>query len=166
MNPDLVLTHRPNDYHPDHRYTSQLVADATYLVTVPSIASDVPALKRDPIVGYLSDRFTRPVPFRPDVVVPIDAVVEDVVDALAYHASQFYEWLPFNMGILESVPADPSARRAMLSTWYRESYCLKACDLGLSDRACGTLVEAFEISEYGLPMSDERRRAIFPFAAL
>src|SRR5258708_268330 len=39
--PDLVLTHRPNDYHPDHRYTSQLVQDAAYLVTVPPIVPDV-----------------------------------------------------------------------------------------------------------------------------
>ena len=42
--PDLVLTHRPNDYHPDHRYTSQLVQDAAYMVTVPAIVPDTPHL--------------------------------------------------------------------------------------------------------------------------
>src|SRR6185437_10422610 len=30
--PDLILTPRPNDYHPDHRYTSVLVQDAAYMV--------------------------------------------------------------------------------------------------------------------------------------
>src|SRR4051812_7314244 len=32
---DVVLSHRPNDYHPDHRYTGVLVQDAAYMVTVP-----------------------------------------------------------------------------------------------------------------------------------
>jgi N-acetylglucosamine malate deacetylase 1 len=32
---DVVISHRPNDYHPDHRCVGQLVMDAAYMVTVP-----------------------------------------------------------------------------------------------------------------------------------
>src|SRR5262249_14151366 len=69
--PDLVLTHRPNDYHPDHRVTAQLVQDAAYLLTVPALCPDVPHLRRDPVIAYLSDEFTRPCPFEPTAVVDV-----------------------------------------------------------------------------------------------
>src|SRR5262249_6951039 len=94
--PDLVLTHRPNDYHPDHRYTSQLVQDAAYMVTVPAVVPDTPHLARDPVIAYLPDDFQKPTPFRPDVVVDVGGVVEQVVTMLHCHRSQFYEWLPYN----------------------------------------------------------------------
>ena len=42
---DLVLAPRPNDYHPDHRYTGVLVQDAAYMVVVPNVAPDTPALR-------------------------------------------------------------------------------------------------------------------------
>ena len=74
--PDLVLTHRPNDYHPDHRVTSQLVQDAAYLLTVPAICPDVAHLRRDPVIAYLSDDFTRPYPFEPTVVIDVAPVWE------------------------------------------------------------------------------------------
>src|SRR6266540_7396777 len=48
-NADLVISHRPNDYHPDHRYTAVLVQDAAYMVTVPFFCPDVPPLKKNPI---------------------------------------------------------------------------------------------------------------------
>ncbi len=57
--PDLILTHRTCDYHPDHRAVGQAVQDASYLVTVPKIAPEVPALARDPVVAYMPDLFTR-----------------------------------------------------------------------------------------------------------
>src|SRR3974377_1572729 len=46
---DMVGAPRPNDYHPDHRYTGVLVQDAAYVVVVPNIVPDVPALRRNPI---------------------------------------------------------------------------------------------------------------------
>jgi LmbE family N-acetylglucosaminyl deacetylase len=61
---DIVLSPRPNDYHPDHRYTGVLVQDAAYMVVVPNIVPDVPALRKNPIFLYYDDNFQQPNPFR------------------------------------------------------------------------------------------------------
>jgi LmbE family N-acetylglucosaminyl deacetylase len=162
--PDLVLTHRPNDYHPDHRYTSQLVQDAAYMVTVPSVAPETPHLHSNPVFGYLSDRFRKPIPFEAHVIAPVDAVIDRIVDALDCHASQFYEWLPFNMGILGEVPADAGERKGMLREWYVRQYALRAEAFpGRVGDPEVRLVEAFEISEYGAPLDDAARSQLFPF---
>ena len=70
-NADVVIAPRPNDYHPDHRYTGVLVQDAAYMVAVPDIAPETPALKKNPVFLYFQDHFQRPNPFRPDIVVDI-----------------------------------------------------------------------------------------------
>ena len=88
---DIVLAHRPNDYHPDHRYTGILVQDAAFMVTVPFFCPDVPHLKKNPVFLYYSDRFERPNPFRPDIVVDIDDVIEKKLAALDVLESQFFE---------------------------------------------------------------------------
>ena len=90
---DLVLAPRPNDYHPDHRYTGVLLQDAAFMVTVPNVVTEVPALRKNPVFLYFEDGFQKPAPFRPDIAVSIDDVVDRKVDALDAHVSQFYEWL-------------------------------------------------------------------------
>src|SRR6185437_3257492 len=112
--PDLILTHRLNDYHPDHRYTAMLVQDAAYMVTVPAVCPDTPHLTRDPVILYLSDDFKKPLPFSADIVVDIGSEMDTVVHMLHCHVSQFYEWLPYNGGYAEQVPADDAARRQWL----------------------------------------------------
>ncbi len=91
---DIVFSPRPNDYHPDHRYTGMLVQDAAYMVVVPNICPDTPALRRNPVFFYFQDNFQRPNPFRPDVAVSIDDVAEKKVLMADAHTSQMYEWLP------------------------------------------------------------------------
>jgi len=88
---DLVMTHRPNDYHPDHRYTSVLVMDSAYMVTVPFFCPDVPALKRNPVFMYFRDRFQKPTPFEADIAVPIDDVWDKKCRAMCALVSQFFE---------------------------------------------------------------------------
>lgn len=164
--PGLVLTHRPNDYHPDHRATSQLVQDAAYLLTVPAVCPDVPRLRRDPVIAYLSDNFTRPYPFDPTVVIDVASVWSEKIGMLHAHASQFYEWLPYNMGHPETVPVADADRRAWLSARL-EGLTEKDRDRlnGRSGIVANDvrLVEAFEGCEYGAPLDDEARARLFPF---
>ena len=93
--PDLILTHRPNDYHPDHRYTSQLVQDCSFLVGVPNICPEARPLRTSPMIAYFADDFQKPLPFKPDVAVDIGAVIYKKTQMLHCHESQVYEWLPW-----------------------------------------------------------------------
>src|SRR5919109_3047047 len=118
---DIVIAPRPNDYHPDHRYTGVLVQDASYLVIVPNLVTDTPPLQRNPVFLYYSDRFTRPQPFRADIVVSIDDVFEKKINMLDAHVSQFYEWLPWTEGQFEQVPKDRAERRKWLAAEQSEA---------------------------------------------
>src|ERR1700694_2826043 len=115
-NADVVLAPRPNDYHPDHRYTGVLVQDAAYMVVVPNVAPDTPPLRKNPVFLYFEDGFQRPNPFRPDVSISIDDVFDKKISALDAHVSQVYEWLPWVDGILDQVPKDHTERRKWLAS--------------------------------------------------
>jgi LmbE family N-acetylglucosaminyl deacetylase len=166
-NPDLLLTHRPNDYHPDHRYTSQLVQDAAYLVTVPLIVPESPHLRRDPVIMYLPDTFQKPCPFQPAVVADVGAVVEQIIDMMHCHRSQFYEWLPYNSGLADEVPATEDARRSWLGAQVHARLRRQAERFHDLATACyGRAVEyaeAFEPCEYGAAFDAAARRRLFPF---
>jgi LmbE family N-acetylglucosaminyl deacetylase len=169
--PDLVLAPRPWDYHPDHRAAGQVVQDASYLLTVPNAVSDTPHLERMPVIAHLWDRFQTPCPFRADIAVDIDPTLEDKVDALACHESQMFEWLPYNRGELDRVPADAAARRE----WLREhllprfarpadtSRDLLMARYGPERGERVACAEAFQVSEYGRQPSTEELEALFPF---
>jgi len=164
---DVVFTHRPYDYHPDHRYTAQLVQDSAYLVVVPNICPDVAPLRLNPVFFYLEDHFQRPVPFAADIAVDISDVWERKLDALDAHASQFYEWLPWVDGVSEQVPEDPAARRKWLSDNWSRTPCGPA--RAALARRYGTErareiqhAEAFELCEYGRRPSAAELEEIFP----
>lgn len=165
-NADVVIGPRPYDYHPDHRNTAIAIQDAAYLVIVPNIAPETPALKKNPVFLYTEDRFKLPNPFRPDIVVDISEVFEQKIYAMSAHHSQFFEWLPWTSGRLANVPATEAERlkwladsrkgsispemKAGLIKWYGEK--------GTQAK----YVEAFEICEYGSYPSEHEIRRIFP----
>ena len=164
---DVVLAPRPNDYHPDHRYTGVLVQDAAYMVVVPNIAPDVPALRKNPVFLYYEDNFQRPNPFRPDIAVVLDSVIDRKIDALDAHVSQFYEWLPWVDGRLEEVPKDAAERKAWLKrNRTREPNAAVRAALvkwyGPQRGNAARYYEAFEICEYGTQPSEARLRELFP----
>lgn len=167
-NADLVLGPRPNDYHPDHRYTGIVLQDAAYMVTVPNICPDTPALRKNPVFMYFEDGFQKPVPFEPDVAVSLDDVIDKKIDMYDAHVSQMYEWLAWHDGMLDQVPKDAAARKQ----WLRKVW---ATTPGKSVRAAlvkwygpekGNQIryaEAFEVCEYGAQPSDQDLRRLFPF---
>jgi N-acetylglucosamine malate deacetylase 1 len=169
--PDLIITHRSTDYHPDHRFTGLLVQDASYLLTVPAIFPEIPHLAACPVILHFSDAFTRPCRFEPHVVVDIDAEFDRMVAMLHCHTSQFYEWLPYNAGIPEQVPQEDDARRAWLAGRMRqrvEPLADRYRDLivqtyGAEHGGRVRLIEAFEVSEYGAPLDPAARARLFPF---
>jgi LmbE family N-acetylglucosaminyl deacetylase len=166
-NADIVLAPRPNDYHPDHRYTGVLVQDAAYMVVVPHLLPEAPALRKNPVFLYFEDNFQRPNPLRPDIAVAIDSVIDKKIDALDAHVSQFYEWLPWVDGKLDEVPKNETERKAWLKRartpaigpevrtslvkWY-----------GPEKGNATKYYEAFEICEYGAHPDDARIRQLFP----
>ena len=163
---DIVIGPRPNDYHPDHRYTAILMQDAAFMVVVPNIAPDVPALKKNPVFLYAADRFQKPNPFDADIAIDIDDVFNQKINGMAAHASQYFDWLPWLSGTLDQIPEDEAGRieylakrrtfrpgsstRESLIKWYGEE---------------GKTVqhaEGFEICEYGKQPSEEEIRRLFP----
>jgi len=165
-NADIVITHRPNDYHPDHRYTGILVQDAAYTVIVPNVAPDVPPLQKNPVFLYTEDRFQIPTPFRPDIAVIIDPVFDQKIYAMSAHESQFFEWLPWTSGDLDQVPADEKSRLEFLagrrtSTPDEKTIdCLRKWYGDKADQA--KHAEAFEICEYGRQPDDQEIKVLFP----
>ncbi len=168
---DVVIAHRPNDYHPDHRYTGILVQDAAFMVIVPSFCPDVPALRKNPVFLYTEDDFKKPNPFAPDVVVPIDSVIDQKAACIDALESQFYEWNPWLFGYLDQVPKGKAERLE----WTRKR--TEGRNAPIADRYRTRLIElmgekagksvkyaeAFEICEYGTQPGPAELKVLFPF---
>lgn len=169
--PDLILSPRPNDYHPDHRYTAQVIQDAAYMVTVPNVRASVANLMYNPIIAYVSDTFQKPYPFNPSVVVDIGSTVERKVDMLDRHISQVYEWLPWNGGYIDQVPATAAERRDWLRSILdkrlrRDADTYRNLLIAHYGNAHGQSVvyaEAFEGCEYGAPLDAQAIQRFFKF---
>jgi N-acetylglucosamine malate deacetylase 1 len=171
---DIVIAHRPWDYHPDHRYVGVLVQDAAYMVAVPFFCPDTPPLKKNPVFLYSSDGFKKPYPFVADIAVSIDAVFETKVDALLALESQTFEGGALgSQAAMDAAPpaSQPAARRA----WLRERWDRRSADEAKRYRAALVrwygperaekiqYAEAFEICEYGRQPSEDEIRKLFPF---
>ncbi len=187
-NPDLIITHRPNDYHTDHRNTGLLLQDASYVLTVPHECPDVPAMRYMPVIMYFEDKFKYP-PFEADVVIDTDEVAELKMQVADANVSQVYEWLPYTWGQTVPPAEEREARLAFLygkdttgmtdeeilalppnsgwmirfnktaSRFRRELIERYGFERGSRVRTA----EAFSVCEYGAPLTPEMREKLFPF---
>ncbi|WP_235010149.1 PIG-L deacetylase family protein [Algoriphagus boritolerans] len=164
---DVVISHRPNDYHPDHRYTGILVQDAAFMVGVPNIAADTPPLRKNPVFLYYQDNFQKPNPFSPDIVIDITSVIDQKIYALDAHTSQFYEWLPWIANDPDVIPEGKEGRIAWLKSKRASApnpSVMKSLEewYGTEKAAQVKFAEAFEICEYGSRPGREDILRLFP----
>ena len=187
ISPDLIISHRTNDYHADHRTVGQLVQDASYLLTVPNECSDVPAMRFMPVIIYNEDKFKYP-PFEADVVLDMDDEIDTKLKIADLNVSQVYEWLPYTKGELENVPEGKEERFEWLKgmnitsettdeevlgakSGYAVRFAKTAARFrkelieryGVEKGSKIRYAEAFEICEYGSPLTEELKNKLFPF---
>jgi LmbE family N-acetylglucosaminyl deacetylase len=169
---DLVIAHRPNDYHPDHRYTGVLVQDSAYMVAVPFFCPDTKPLSNNPVFMYYYDHFQKPNPFEPDIVVAIDDAVDRKLEALGVMESQFLEGgATGHQSLLPKDEADRPRRQREVRAGFERRFASIADKyrdklIALYGEERGRQVryaEAFEVCEYGRQPSAEQLRELFPF---
>lgn len=170
-NADIVIGHRPNDYHPDHRYVGVLMQDTAYMVTVPFFCPDTPYLRKNPVFLYSRDGFRKPTPFQADVVVSIDSTIEKKLDCMDALESQFFEGGA--NGSADLIPKDEAgreARRMAVREGFRRSNAATADRFreqlrqlyGAEAGSAVKYAEAFEVCEYGRQPNREELKRLFP----
>jgi LmbE family N-acetylglucosaminyl deacetylase len=156
---DIVITHPPDDYHPDHRYTSILIQDASFMVIVPNVAPDTPPLKKNPVFFY-------PNTTEPDIAIDIDNELSQKLYAASAHESQFFEWLPWIEGTIDKVPKSKEERLVFMKSWISPpndavKNCLKKW-YGEAKASTIKNTESFKISEFGRQPDHDELLKLFP----
>jgi len=86
--PQVILTHHPQDYHPDHRAVNHLVFAASFVAQLPNVQTVSPALEWVPALYYFENFMG--VNFVPTEFVDITETFAIKRQMLACHKSQMY----------------------------------------------------------------------------
>jgi N-acetylglucosamine malate deacetylase 1 len=167
---DIVMGHRPYDYHPDHRYTGVLMDDSAVVVVAPFFVPDTPPTPRNPVFMYYSDGFQDPKPFTPTMVVGIDEVAEKKWSCVSAMPSQFADADSWQGRTIAGAPKGDKERAAYLLD------IVKKRNIAVADQYRDQLValygkergakvryaEAFQLGQYGRQASRDELRQMFP----
>jgi len=167
---DIVLCHRPYDYHPDHRYTGMLVQDAAVVVVAPFFVPDTPPTKKNPVFLFTADGFERPYPFEPTIVIGIDEVANQKWDCISAMPSQFGDEHSWQASTGSDVPSGEVERKAYLLDRVKQRNQAAADQyrdrlVVLYGQEKGSQIqyaEAFELCQYGSQPDVETLKKLFP----
>lgn len=167
---DIVLCHRPYDYHPDHRYVGVLVQDAAVVVVAPFFVPDTKASKRNPVFLYYSDAFLKPYPFEPTIVIGIDDVANKKWDCVSSMPSQFGDEHSWQASTLPNVPKEDKKRQEYLLNLFKQrnadvanKFRNRLIELYGNDKGSKIkYAEAFELCQYGRQPSVDELKRLFP----
>lgn len=167
---DIVLSHRPYDYHPDHRAVGQLAEDTAVVVAAPFFAPYTPPTKGNPIYLFYSDGFKKPYPFDPIIAVGIDDVAQKKWDCISALPSQFGDADSWQARYGRNVPADDAGRKAFLLDIVKQRNANEANQyrdllVKLYGEQKGRAIkyaETFELNQYGASATVDQLKQMFP----
>lgn len=121
VNPDIIITHTPDDYHIDHVAVSKLVIDASFLVSVPHYCVKHKVMEHVPQVYFMEPYIG--LSFVPKEFVDITDTVDLKLKMLSCHKSQV-EWLKSHdhMDILDYVKTSGRYRGYQCGVQYAEGF--------------------------------------------
>jgi LmbE family N-acetylglucosaminyl deacetylase len=90
VQPDLVITHAPDDYMPDHVEVSKLVFDTSFVASVPNMKTKITTIPKIPALFYMDN--LSGINFQPTIYVNIEDTLETKLRMLECHQSQLV-WL-------------------------------------------------------------------------
>ncbi|CAL1517763.1 PIG-L family deacetylase [Chitinophaga sp. MM2321] len=134
--PDVIFTHSPNDYHPDHRYVGQLVFDAYFQKGLPHIpGQSFPACRFGQSQLYYMDNLGG-IGFLPTEYVDISDVFDIKKAMLACHKSQFEAMKTLaDTDLLDMIEVQARFRGLAAGCRYAEGFTrLDAFQRGLTSR--------------------------------
>ncbi len=166
---DIVLFHRPYDYHPDHRYTGVLVQDASVVVVAPFFLPLTPSTQQNPIFMYYSDSFEYPYPTVPTIAVGIDEVAEKKWNCLRAMPSQMADADSWQGRYLPNVPENEQQRQEYIVGVHKKNnaeradkYRERLVELYGQDKGNAIeYAEVFELCQYGRQASVEELKKLF-----
>ena len=167
---DIVMGHRPYDYHADHRYTGVLMDDAAVVVVAPFFVPDTPPTRRNPVFMYYSDNFQDPKPFTPTIVVDIGAVADKKWKCIQAMPSQFGDRESWQASTGANVPQADKEREAYLLEGVKkrnigvaQQYRTRLIELYGKERGEKVqYAEAFQLGQYGRQASIDELKKMFP----
>lgn len=154
---DIVITfHDDCPGHLDNRAAGRAVREASGFCTNGNIVPEVPPLAEAPICLKMTDYGAIDV-HKHDVVVDVGASIDAKLRACAAHATQFYEFAPFERGFLDEAPkiGDWAAERAFILKYWPEFMYTQPGMSGAKEFA-----ESFQLADYGRKVTAEEVSAL------
>ena len=119
--PDVIISHAPDDYHPDHRVVNSLVFDTSFIASLPNIETNQPPHPAVPPIYYMDTLAGKG--FHPTEYVDISATIETKRQMLACHESQL-KWLKDhdNIDVMEFMEITARTRGFQCNQPYAEGF--------------------------------------------
>jgi LmbE family N-acetylglucosaminyl deacetylase len=122
VSPDVIITHPPDDYHPDHMATSRLAMDAAQISRTSNYRSSLPPIRKPVPVAFMDTETG--VGFEPEDYVDISSVWEVKVEMLLQHRSQHMPGPTYDPNYrLPPADQNPIVRAARVMSEFRGLAC-------------------------------------------